>query len=131
MAERNTESRSGELLAVPVAASTKLEAGKLVCANATGYGVEGSEATTLTALGRAEKTVDNSSGADGALTAEVKRGVFKFKNSATDAVTQASLGKTVYIEDDETVSKTDNSSARSAAGKCLGVDSDGVWVEIR
>lgn len=131
MAERNTVSRLGAILAVPVAASTQIELGKLVCANAAGYAVEGAEATTLTALGRAEKTVDNSSGANGALTVDVKRGVFQFGNSATDAVTQAELGKTVYVEDDQTVSKTSNSSARSAAGKCLGVDSDGVWVEIR
>jgi hypothetical protein len=130
MAERNTEQRNGDLINPPVAASTKIEAGKLVCANATGYAVEGSTATTLTALGRAEETVDNSAGADGALTVQVRRGTFKFKNSATNPVTQASLGKTVYVEDDETVAK-DASTTKSAAGKCVELASDGVWVEIR
>ena len=129
MAERNTELRDGTLITPPVAATTKIEAGKLVCANATGYAVEGSTATTLTALGRAEETVDNSAGADGALKVQVRRGAFKLKNSATNAVTQACLGKTVYIEDDETVAK-DASTTKSAAGKCIELDSDGVWVEI-
>lgn len=132
MAERNTVTRSGVILAALVAASTKIELGKIVCANAAGYAVEGSTATTLTALGLAQATVDNSAGANGALTVEVKRGVFKFANSATDAVTQASVGKTVYIEDDETVAATDGGDpvTKSAAGKCLGVEADGVWVEV-
>lgn len=133
MGERNTERQAGDVIGVPVAASTKVEAGKIACANATGYGVEGSTATTLTALGRFEETVDNSAGANGAKTVRVRRGVFKLDNSATDPVTQASLGKTVYIEDDETVAATDggNPVTKSAAGTCLGVESDGVWVEIR
>ena len=136
MAQRNIEMRGGDLINPPVAAATKIEAGKLVCANATGYAVEGETATTLTALGVAMETADNSAGAAGAIKAQVKRGAFKFKNSATNAVTQASLGKTVYIEDDETVAK-DNGAAgeapatKSAAGKCIELDSDGVWVEIR
>ena len=130
MAERNTPQRSGVLIGLLVAAAALIEAGKLICVNAAGYAVPGSESDALTAIGRAEKTVDNTNGADGALTAEVQRGVFQLANSATDAVDQSCVGKTVYIEDDSTVSKTDNAGARSAAGKCLGVDADGVWVEI-
>ena len=135
MAERNTVSRSGVIIAALVAAATKIELGKIACANAAGYAVEGSTSPSLTALGLAQATVDNSAGANGAQTVEVKRGCFKFANSATDAVTQASVGKTVYIEDDETVAKTDGAAGedpatKSAAGKCLGVEADGVWVEI-
>ena len=51
------------------------------------------------------------------------------ENYGSDAVVQADLGKTCYIYDDETVAKTNGSSARSAAGKIVGIDSDGVWVE--
>ncbi len=135
MAERKTNQRSGVLIGLLVAAATLIEKGKLVCVNAAGYAVEGSTATGLTAMGRAEETVDNSAGANGALTAEVQRGVFLLGNSATDAVDQSCIGKTVYIEDDQTVAKTDGAAGedpatKSAAGKCLGVDSDGVWVEI-
>ena len=45
------------------------------------------------------------------------------------SVVQADLGKTCYIVDDETVAKTDGTATRSAAGKVVGLDSDGVWVE--
>ncbi len=130
MAERKTNTRSGWIIDLMASAAALLEAGKLICANAAGYAVEGSESATLTALGRCKATVDNSAGADGALVVEVERGTFQWANSATDAVDITCIGKTVYIEDDQTVSKTDNSSARSAAGKCLGVDADGVWVEM-
>jgi hypothetical protein len=63
----------------------------------------------------------------------IRRGeAFKFKNSAGDAVTQAELGKTCYIVDDETVSKSNaGGNTQSAAGKVVGVEADGVWVEIQ
>jgi len=128
--DRNTPMKDGELISVPMAASAKCFAGGIVVANAAGYAAPGSTATTLTYLGRAEEYVDNSSGADGDKNVMVRRGKsFKWKNSGTDAVTQAELGKTCYIEDDETVAKTDGTSTRSAAGTVVGIDSDGVWVE--
>lgn len=129
-ADRNTPMKDAELIAVLVAASVKIFAGALVAANATGYATPGATATTLTYLGRAEEYVDNSAGADGAKTVMVRRGkAFKFKNSGTDAVTQAELAKTCYIVDDETVSKTNaGGNTQSAAGKVVGVETDGVWV---
>jgi len=128
-ADRNTQMKDGELIAVPIAAAKKIFAGSLVAANATGYATPGAVAATLTYLGRAEETVDNA-GADGALSVLVRRGkAFKFANSATDAVTQASMGKVCYIEDDQTVSATSATGARSAAGIVIGVETDGVWVQ--
>jgi len=128
--DRNTELMDGDLIPVPMAASVQVFAGSLVAANATGFATPGATATTLTALGRAEEMVDNSAGADGDKTILVRRNkAFKFANDA-DAVVQADIGKTVYIVDDQTVAKTDGTGTRSAAGKCVGVESDGVWVEI-
>ena len=128
-ADRNTQMKDGELIAVPIAAAKKIFAGSLVAANATGYATPGAVAATLTYLGRAEETVDNA-GADGALSVLVRRGkAFKFANSATDAVTQASMGKVCYIEDDQTVSATSATGARSAAGIVIGVEAGGVWVQ--
>lgn len=130
-ADRNTPMKDGELISVPVAASVKIFAGALVAASATGYATPGAVATTLTALGRAEEYVDNSSGAAGAKTVQIRRKkAFKFKNHAADLVVQADLGKTCYIVDDETVAKTNGTSTRSVAGTVLGVESDGVWVYI-
>lgn len=128
-ADRNTPVKDGELIPVPVAASAVIYAGAIIVANATGYGAPGSTATTLTYLGRAEESVDNSAGADGDKTVTVRRGkAFLFGNSGTDPVTQASLGKTCYIEDDETVAATDGTSTRSAAGIVLGIENGQVWV---
>lgn len=128
-ADRNTPMMDGELIAVPVATAVKIYGGALVAANAAGYATPGATATTLTYLGRAESQVDNTAGANGAKTVNVRRGkAFKFKNSGADAVTQAELGKVCYIVDDETVAKTNGTATRSAAGIVLGVESDGVWV---
>ena len=131
-ADRNTLRKDGELIAVPMAANAKIFAGGIVVANATGYAAPGSVATTLTFLGAAEEYKDNTGGADGAKTILVRRKrAFKWKNYATDLVTQAETGKTCYIVDDEQVAKTNGTSTRSAAGKVLGVESDGVWVEAQ
>lgn len=129
-ADRNTPMRDGELISVPVAATAKCYAGGMAVANASGYAAPGSTATGLTYLGRFEETVDNTGGSNGAKSVLVRRKqAFKWKNSLTDAVTQAELGQTCYIVDDETVAKTDGAGTRSAAGKVLGVEADGVWVE--
>lgn len=128
--DRNTPMKDGELIPAPVATNVKIYAGALVAANATGYATPGATATTLTYLGRAEEYVDNTGGADGAKTVLIRRKkAFKFKNAGADLVTQAELGKTCYIVDDETVAKTNGTSTRSAAGTVLGVDTDGVWIE--
>ncbi len=128
-ADRNTPMKDCELISVPMAAE-EIFAGSLVAANATGYATPGATATTLTYLGRAEEYKDNSDGSAGDLSILVRRlKAFKWKNSATDAVTQASLGKSCYIEDDQTVAKTDGGTpTKSAAGIVVGLDSDGVWV---
>ena len=130
-ADRNTPKKDAELLGFPVAANAKIFAGALVVANATGYAAPGSVATTLTALGRAESFVDNTGGADGAKTVQVSRQKgFKFVNHGADLVTQADIGKSCYIVDDQTVAKTNGGATCSVAGKVLAVEADGVWVFI-
>jgi len=128
VADRNIQMKDGKLIAVPVAAAKKIFAGSLVAANATGYATPGAVAATLTYLGRAEETVDNT-GADGVKTVLVRCGeAFKFANHGADAVTQAAMGKVCYIVDDQTVALTNAGATRSAAGKVIGVEADGVWV---
>lgn len=130
-ADRNTPKQAAQQIAVAVATNVKIFAGSLVVANASGFAAPGSVATTLTALGRAAESVDNTGGANGAKTVRIDRkDAFKFTNHAADLVVQADLGKTCYIVDDQTVAKTNGGATRSAAGKVVGIDSDGVWVEI-
>lgn len=131
IADRNTPKQAAQQIGVPVATNVKIYAGSLVVANASGFAAPGSSAATLTALGRAAESVDNTGGANGAKTVRVDRkDAFKFANLAADPVVQADFGKTCYIVDDQTVAKTNGGGARSAAGKIVGVESDGVWVEF-
>ncbi|MBP9100482.1 MAG: hypothetical protein KBF68_03705 [Nitrosomonas sp.] len=127
-ADRNTEMMDGELLSPPMA-DTLIYAGALVAVNSAGYATKGQAATGMTYFGRAEEQMDNSGGSAGDKNILVRRGkAFKWNNSGTSAITQADLGKVCYIEDDQTVSKTDQAGTLSAAGTIVGVDSDGVWV---
>lgn len=128
--DRNTPYKDTEVLAVQVAGGIKIFAGALVAANAAGFAVPGAVATTLTYLGRAEERVDNAAGVDGAAVVRVRRNkAFKWANGVADPISQADLGKPCYILDDQTVVKTSGANTRSAAGKVMGVDVDGVWVE--
>lgn len=128
--DRNTPHRDRNLLVAAVAAASVIHAGAIVVANASGFAAKGTTATGLTYLGRADQAIDNSTGADGDVSIQVRRHqAFLWANSGTNAVTQASLGKLCYIEDDETVAATDGSGTRSPAGVVVDVNSQGVWVE--
>lgn len=129
--DRNTVARDGKTFGFGVAAAAKIYAGALVALTATGYATPGAVSTTLTAVGRAEEQVDNTGGADGAVTVKVRKGVFRFANSAAaDEITIAEIGDDCFIVDDQTVAKTNGTATRSIAGKVVDVDAQGVWVEI-
>jgi hypothetical protein len=129
-AARNTPQRAGDILGYPVKASVKPIQGGIAVLSA-GYAAPATTATGLIAIGRFEATVDNTSGADGALSVQVRRGTFRFGNSASgDLIAQADAGADCYLVDDQTVAKTSGANTRSVAGKIIAVDSDGVWVKI-
>lgn len=131
-AERNTPSRDGDLLALPVAAAKTLYQGAFAALDGNGRLTPGATATTLTGLGRVEATADNSLGAAGAITGTVRLGVFRWGNSAdADLIAAADIGHVCYIVDDQTVAKTTASSTRSPAGIIVDVDALGVWVDSR
>jgi hypothetical protein len=130
MAERKTEWKDGQLVALKVAASTKIEAGKMVGVNSAGYAVEAADTAGIKVQGVAEETVDNSSGQNGDLVVRIRKNkVFKFKNSGTNAVDVADAGTLVFVEDDETVADAAGTNG-VVAGLCIEVAADGVWVEI-
>lgn len=126
--DRDTPEKGDVVYSVPVAASTVLYAGSLVCRNADGYATPGATATTLTGAGRAEETVDNSDGDDGDLSIRVRRGVFRFENESD--VTIANVGTDAYAVDDQTVSASSDDSTRSVVGTIADVDDLGVWVRF-
>lgn len=132
--ERNTLQQGNgpslEYLDLPVAANAKVEAGNLGVINAAGYLEHGSAALNLKAVGRIDQSADNTGGAAGAKRVRVRRGVFKWNNSgAADQITQADLYNDCYVVNSTTVAKTNGGGTRSKAGRVVGVEADGVWVE--
>ncbi|QDH35843.1 hypothetical protein [Porphyrobacter sp. YT40] len=128
---RNTPQRSGEIVALSVAANVRIFAGSLVALTAAGLATPGAVATTLKGMGRARGEADNTGGAAGAIKVEVEKGVFRFKNSAAgDAITAADIGSNAFIVDDETVAKTSGGDTRSVAGMIFDVDANGVWIKF-
>jgi len=127
--DRNTPFVDAELLVLPVAAASEIFAGSLVVVDANGYAAPGSTATGLVAMGMAEVHIDNSAGGNGDADVTVRRGkAFRFDNDGS--ISQANVGRSAYIVDDQTVAATDGTGTRSLAGSIIYVDADGVWVYI-
>lgn len=128
--ERNTiQIGDGLLREIGVKTNVKIYAGALVVSDG-GVAAPGRTATGLVAIGRAEQTIDNTGGADGAQRIRVRRGVFGFRNKADDAILAADIGKDCYIVDDETVARTSATNTRSLAGKVFQIDGDTVFVDF-
>jgi hypothetical protein len=125
----NTPERPGNITTLPVAATTALFAGILLATNSSGYLVQAADTAGLRVQGRCEADVDNSGGNAGDVTADAKKGVFRFDNSATNAVDADDIGKDCYVEDFQTVAET--STHKVVAGRVVAVDADGVWVDTR
>lgn len=127
-ADRNTPFKQSYVVVFGVAAGVRIYAGSIIALNPNGFAIPGKTATGLTYAGCAEESVDNTSGSDGAVSVKVHRNrAFKWASDGT--VTQSRLLKPAFIVDDATVSTTDGSGTRSAAGLVVGIDSDGVWIE--
>ncbi|MEM1415120.1 MAG: hypothetical protein AAGH15_09480 [Myxococcota bacterium] len=115
---------------VPVAAGVICYAGGQAVINATGYAAPATTATGLKAAGKFLDTVDNSGGLDGAETVRIEcDSAYPWANSSgADEITQANVGDTVFMVDDETVALTDGGGTRSPAGEVFQVNNQGVYV---
>ena len=128
-----TPTRPGNIIVVPVAATTKILQGTLVCRNAAGNAVPGSDTASLVVLGIAAEEVDNTAGAAGDVTVQVERKkAFYLQNDPTNPVTIASIGTAgaAVIKDNQTVCVAAGATNDIPVGKPLEVDANGVWVEI-
>lgn len=118
-------------LAIPVAAATTIYQGSLVAVNTAGYAVPASATASLIVIGVAETAKDNSAGSAGDLSVVARRGAFYFANSSTTAaVSDAHVGRPCYAVDDNTVAIHSIDTSRPIAGIVLGVDDNGVLVEV-
>lgn len=125
--DRRTSERAGKDFYFPVATGVTIYAGSIVMLSATGFAKPATVTTGETCVGRCEEAVTNT-GADGDVSVKVRKGVFAFEPSATNAPTLANVGDTLYAEDDQTVTTVDTGA--SAVGTCVDVNEDGVWVEV-
>jgi hypothetical protein len=99
--DRATPYRDGIEIEFPVAANTKIYAGSMVCANASGYAVPAADTAGLRFLGVALEQVDNTGGANGAKKVRLRRsGAFEFDAAS---ISQAMVGTSMYVMDDHTI----------------------------
>lgn len=128
---RSTPEKVGPERSIPLTANAKVYQGGMVQISAAGFGVAAAATAANVTVGVARESVDNTGGANGAASVKVRRGVYRFANSAAgDLIGRSEIGKQVYVVDDQTVAKTNNAGARPVAGNCFDVDAQGVWVEF-
>lgn len=124
----NTPARQGKTVLLALAANAVIFQGTQVARNAAGFAVPAADAANLKVQGIAQETVDNTGGANGAKSVNVEKGVYGLANSATDPVSVADLGNTVYIEDDATIRKATGVNSVKA-GKLIDLSDGKVWVD--
>lgn len=123
---RDTPQRTGYAVVLGVASNETLWVGAMVAMNSGGYAVPASDATALKVIGRANATVVGGT-TDGATSATVARGIFRWVNG--DTFTTADVGSLAFVEDDQTVQKAAAATYDIIAGVIVDVDSEGVWVD--
>lgn len=130
-----TETRDGELMPIPLLAAAVILQGTFAVVDGTGHGIASDDVggADQICLGIWDHSAENT-GANGDLLGLVRRNKqFLVRNSTVDPVTQADFGIQVYVEDNQTIAKTDGAGTRSLAGRFMGFDTqfdDCVWVEI-
>lgn len=129
--DRSTDYSLGDLLAIPVAAGTRIFAGSLVCSNGSGYAVPADDAAGYVFEGVATAQADNTDGSDGDVTVVVRRrGRFKF--DSVESLDRGAQSAQVYASDDHTVAadaaSVTNDIAVGVLDKVEG--SDECWVSV-
>lgn len=110
-----------------VTAGKHVKAGSLVALVTAGTCEPATAATGLVALGRADDDYDNSASLSPAPVARITTGIFGWAQTGT-TITEAHIGTTVYMADDQTV--TLSSTSASPAGTCVGIGDDGTTVLV-
>lgn len=126
-ADRNTKHYDGDIIEIPVKASTLIYHGSLVCfERSSGYAVPASNTAGLIFAGVALEQADNSSGSNGAINVRVATKGVHLMVGASLAIT--SKNRWVFVTDDQTVQLA---SAHVPVGKIKKyVSATEAWVEI-
>jgi len=122
---------TGDIIEPGVAANAVIYQGGLVCYDGDGFIVPAAATAGYSpCVGVSQKDVDNTGGADGALTCRIYRGIYLFTDGALPAaLTVAANGNFCYASDDETVCEG-NAGSRPIAGIIEDVVTGGVWVRV-
>jgi hypothetical protein len=115
----------------PLATGVKAIKGGLAACKVTGFFGPATGDPDEVIVGRFYETVDNTTGANGAKSANVdhfrERTVFLLVNASVAPVTVTSRERACYAEDDQTVSADDGATF---CGVVYDVTNEGVWVEM-
>ncbi|MFH2124933.1 MAG: hypothetical protein ABIK12_00350 [Pseudomonadota bacterium] len=100
-ADKKVQYREAVLREIPMAEDAVIHLGAMVCINASGYAVPAAAVAGYKFAGWAIESKDNTDGSNGDLTITVRRvGQLKVVGSG---LTQAKVGDSMYIVDDQTV----------------------------
>jgi len=99
-ADRITEKKVPGVVAYPVGASTKIFNGSIVALNSGGFAVPAADTAAFKVVGIANHQADNSAGADGDILVKVDAPIVG--RFAATSITQAMVGTTMYVVDDQT-----------------------------
>ena len=104
-ADRATPYKEGDLVSYPVEEATTLYLGGMVSLNAAGYAIKVTDAASIKFVGIAQEGVDNSAGADGAKSVQVRQtGVHTLVGIG---LAIANSGDKCFAADDQTVEMAD------------------------
>jgi hypothetical protein len=129
-ADKALQYTEGVELSFPVVAADIIYACSLVCVNAAGYALPGSDTAGLIFQGIAVEQVDNSLGDAGDKTVVLRRrGLIKM--TLGTAISQANVGDNVFLVDDESVDIAAQTTNDIFCGIIAGyIDSTHAWVDI-
>lgn len=128
--DKEAKFKDGVEIPAPVKADTKIFGGGFVCVDANGLAVPGADTAGLIFFGVAMGRADNAGGAAGDKTVVCRRrGLVKTKITST--VTQANVGDSVYLVDDQTVDLAAQTTNDILCGKIVEfIAANWVWIDI-
>jgi hypothetical protein len=128
MADRNTTYREGLEIEFPVKAATRLYSGSLVAVDSSGYAVPASNTAGHKLVGIGLEQVDNSTGANGAVSIRVRTaGVFEF---GATSISQANVGADMYVVDDQTFDDVDPGQGIKCGKLVKYISTTKGWIKI-
>lgn len=115
-----------KILFLPVASGEEIKEKCMIALDENGYAVMATKKEGLKIAGLSQQYMDNRLGGDGDRHVNVSRGAFVFENDGT--IKETDILKECYVSAAQMVTLT--STGSSVAGIIIGVEDDGVIVDI-